>query len=95
MDLEWLDVGSWPMFARTCPRDEAGNALAAARSLLVDTERTLVASSDPGHVIVASGCRDLIIIHTPDVTLVCRADQAESIKDLHKKAGERFGTGLL
>ena len=24
MPLEWLDVGSWPMFAETCPRDEQG-----------------------------------------------------------------------
>jgi mannose-1-phosphate guanylyltransferase len=95
MELDWLDIGSWPMFARTCPRDENGNALGAARSLLVDTRGTLVASSDPGHLIVTAGCEDLIVIHTPDATLVCRADQAESIKELYKKIGERFGADLL
>ena len=47
MPLEWLDVGSWPMFAETCPRDEQGNALAAPRHVLVDSRSTLVASSDP------------------------------------------------
>ena len=25
MNLNWLDVGSWPMFARTCPTDAQGN----------------------------------------------------------------------
>jgi mannose-1-phosphate guanylyltransferase len=94
MNLSWLDVGSWPMFARTLPQDEHGNSV-AAKSLLVGTTGTLVASSDPEHLIVAAGCEDLIIIHTADATLVCRADQAESIKDLHRQVGERFGKGLL
>ena len=47
MPLRWLDVGSWPAFAETCPHDEQGNALAAGRTLLLDTRRTLAASSDP------------------------------------------------
>ena len=91
MPLEWLDIGSWPMFAETCPRDGQGNALAAARHVLLDTRRTLVASNDPGHVIAAIGCEDLLIIHTPDATLVCRADRAEEIKKVYGLVGERFG----
>ena len=91
MPLEWLDVGSWPMFAETCPRDEQQNALAAARHVLVDTQRTLVASSDPRHLITAIGCEDLIIIHTTDATLVCSADRAEEIKKVYGLVGEQFG----
>ncbi len=95
MPLEWLDVGSWPMFAETCPRDEEQNALAAARHVFVDTRRTLVASSDPQHLITTIGCEDLIIIHTPDATLVCRADRAEEIKKIYGLVGERFGAEYL
>ncbi|MBI4873018.1 MAG: NTP transferase domain-containing protein [Acidobacteria bacterium] len=95
MNLSWLDVGSWPMFAETCPRDERGNTLAAGRSLLLDTAGTLVASSDPGHLVATLGCDNLIVIHTPDATLVCRADRAEAIKELHKLVGEKFGPDLL
>jgi mannose-1-phosphate guanylyltransferase len=95
MAAEWLDVGSWPAFARTCPQDEAGNALAASRHLLLDTRRTLVASSDAQHLIATVGCEDLIIVHTPEATLVCRADQAESIKQLHQMLGQRFGPEYL
>jgi mannose-1-phosphate guanylyltransferase len=51
----------------------------------------LIASSDARHLITAIGCEDLIIIHTPDATLVCRKDQAEGIKELHRLVGERFG----
>ena len=95
MPLEWLDVGSWPMFAETCPRDEQQNALATKRHMLVDTRRTLVASSDPKHLITTIGCEDLIIIHTPDATLVCRADRAEEIKNVYGLVGERIGRDYL
>jgi len=94
MPLKWLDVGSWPFFAQTCPRDADGNAL-AAKNLLRRTKNTLVASNDPKHLIVTIGCEDLIIIHTPDATLVCRADQAEAIKEMHKLVGEQFSSEYL
>jgi mannose-1-phosphate guanylyltransferase len=95
MPLKWVDVGSWNAFGGICPRDEQGNALGPGRHLLLKTARTVVASSDPNHLIATLGCEDLIIIHTPDATLVCRADQAESIKELHRLAGERFGKEFL
>ena len=95
MPLKWLDVGSWPMFAETCHRDAEGNALGGGRTTLLDTRGTLVASSDPEHVITTIGCEDLIIIHTPDATLVCHASQAENIKALHKLVGENHGTSFL
>lgn len=95
MPLEWLDIGSWPMFAETCPRDADANALGAGRHVLLDTQRTLVASSDPHHLIAAVGCEDLLIVHTPDATLVCRADRAEDIKKIYALVGERYGNEYL
>ncbi len=91
MPLKWLDVGSWPSFAETCPHDEHGNALAANRTALLNTRATLVASSDPNHLVATIGCEDLIIVHTPDATLVCRADQADRLKELHEQVGLRYG----
>ena len=59
MPLKWLDVGSWPFFAETCPRDEHDNAIGAERALLLDSHRTLVASNDPKHLITTIGCDGL------------------------------------
>jgi mannose-1-phosphate guanylyltransferase len=95
MPLHWLDVGSWPSFGETCPRDKDGNAIGGGRTLMLDTRGTLVASNDARHLIATIGCEDLIIIHTPEATLVCRKDQAERIKEMHRLAGERFGNELL
>ena len=95
MPLRWVDIGSWPMFAATCPSDPAGNALGAGRALLIDTRGTLAASSDPRHLIATLGCNDLIVIHTPDATLVCPKDRAEQLKELYRQVGARFGHELL
>ncbi|MFW6039403.1 MAG: mannose-1-phosphate guanylyltransferase [bacterium] len=86
--VRWLDVGSWPSFAQTRASDEAGNCAAGCHTLMLDTRNTLAASSHDGHLIAAIGVEDLIVIHTPRATLVCRADQAERIKELHKQLGE-------
>jgi mannose-1-phosphate guanylyltransferase len=93
MQLNWLDVGSWPAFAQTRPHDVGGNALAAARHLLLDTSGCLVASSDPEHLIATIGCEDLIVIHTASATLVCHVDKAEQIKELCKQVEQQFGSG--
>jgi mannose-1-phosphate guanylyltransferase len=91
MPLRWLDVGSWPSLALTCPRDEHGNATSAAKTLWMDTRNTLTASSDPSHLIAVLGCDDLVVVHTPEATLVCRADQADAIKELHHQVEQQFG----
>jgi mannose-1-phosphate guanylyltransferase len=91
MELNWMDVGSWPSFAQTCQHDENGNAIAAEKTLLSDTSNCLVASSEPDHLIALMGCGDLIVIHTKNATLICPADKAERIKDLYNQADKQFG----
>jgi mannose-1-phosphate guanylyltransferase len=91
MRLRWLDVGSWPAFAETCPHDAQGNALAAPRHELQDSSDCLVVSSDPEHLVALIGCQDMIVIHSGNATLVCRAEMAEKIKELQKRVGARFG----
>lgn len=91
MQLDWLDVGSWPSYAQTCPRDDNGNALGCEKNLLSETSNCLLASSERDHLIAMLGCRDLIVIHTKDATLICPADKAEHIKDLYNKAEKQFG----
>jgi mannose-1-phosphate guanylyltransferase len=95
MDLAWLDVGSWPAFAQTLSKDSADNAIHAQKHALIDTKTTLIASSDPKHAITVVGCEDLIIVHTPDATLVCKADRAEDIKKLHGLVKEKYGHELM
>ena len=89
--LQWLDVGSWLSYLEASPRDPQGNAAAAERVLLEACSGSLVVSEDPRHLVALVGCEDLIVVHTPLATLVCRKDQAERVKQLAARAAERFG----
>jgi mannose-1-phosphate guanylyltransferase len=95
MPVTWLDVGAWPAIAQTCDKDEHNNAMSARQHVLLNTKNTFVVSDDPDHLIAAVGCDNLIIVHTADATLVCRADQTEQIKKLHEMVGEKFGEERL
>ena len=91
MPVEWLDVGSWPFYAQTCPKDDQGNALGAEKYIMDETTNCLAASNEPDHLIAMLGCRDMMVIHTKDVTLICPADKAEQIKDFYNQVEKRFG----
>lgn len=95
MTLQWLDVGSWSSFALTCPSDAARNATGGGKALLLRSEGVLTASSDPDHLIVTVGCKDLMVIHTPSATLICPADEAEAVKEVQKLVAEKFGPGYV
>jgi len=91
LEVEWLDVGNWLSYLQLSPRDPQGNAAVAERCLLEGCRGSLAVSEDPRHLVALVGCEDLIVVHTPRVTLVCRRDQAEHVKQLALKAAERFG----
>ncbi len=91
LELEWIDVGSWSSFASCYPKDPSGNALGGGRHVLLETRGTLVASSDPEHLIAVLGCEDLVVVHTPDATLVCRAGEAEKVKQIYQCVAKMFG----
>ncbi len=91
LELEWLDVGSWLSYLQSLPRDAQGNAASAERCLLESCRGSLAVSEDPRHLLVLAGCEELIVVHTPRATLVCRRDQAEGLKRLVSQVAERFG----
>ena len=95
MSLSWTDIGSWPAFAETCPTDDHGNSISAAKSLVMDTRGTLVVSSDARHLVAAFGCDGLVIVHTPTATLVCPRDKAEELKRLYAAVSETFGSEFV
>jgi len=95
MPLSWLDVGSWPSFGDTRDSDEAGNASGGCKTVMMDSKNTLAVSDDPEELITTIGVEDLIIIRAGKSTLVCKAEDAERIKQLHQRVGEEVGDDYL
>src|SRR5947209_4023127 len=56
LDVDWLDVGSWPALAHTLP-DVDGNALAGL-AVTLDASGNIVFSDDPDHLVALVGVRD-------------------------------------
>jgi mannose-1-phosphate guanylyltransferase len=81
LDVDWLDVGSWPALARTLGTDGAGNALHGL-AVTVDSRGNILFSDDPEHLIALAGVRDSVVVHTRDVTMVCPVSEAERVKEL-------------
>ncbi len=95
MDVDWLDVGSWTALAETLDIDEHNNAISAARVVYMDSDDNIIFSTDPGHLISLAGISDMIVIHTPDATMILPKSEAQRVKDLVGKVKEKFGTEYL
>jgi mannose-1-phosphate guanylyltransferase len=90
LDVDWLDVGSWPALASTLETDEQGNAVRGL-SVVVDGAGNIVFSDDPDHLVALVGVRDCVVVHTADVTMVCPVGDAERVKQLLAAVEERYG----
>lgn len=91
----WDDVGNWRALERWIGADAHGNVLAAERTLLQDTTGCIVRSTDPNHLVVAVGLEDLLIVVTPDATLVADKRQEESLRKITQWLAERGWTEYL
>ncbi|MFO0874380.1 MAG: sugar phosphate nucleotidyltransferase [Phycisphaerales bacterium] len=87
MDLSWKDVGSWPTYGDTLPADANGNR-ANGPVVHLDSRNVLAVTDDPSHTITTIGVSDLIIVRTADATLVCRAADAEKVKQMAGMVGK-------
>jgi mannose-1-phosphate guanylyltransferase len=91
----WDDVGNWRALERWISADPQGNVLAAERPLLLDSAGCIVRSTDPKHLVVAVGLQDVLIVVTPDATLVADKRREESLRKVTQILAERGWTEYL
>ncbi len=87
--FDWDDVGSWRALERLHAPDADGNVVDAVRYLGIDTSGSIIRATDERHVVVTVGVKDLIVIVTPDATLVADKNDEESIRQVTKALAER------
>ncbi len=76
-DFGWSDLGSWSALDNILEKDERGNIL---RGNLVDigSENSTVIASD--RVIATIGLKDMVVIDTPDATLVSSKEKVQEVR---------------
>ncbi len=75
----WDDVGSWQALARLHDADDQGNTVVGSH-VGIDTRGSII-HCDDGHTIVTIDVEDLIIVHTPDATLVAPKHAEERVRE--------------
>jgi mannose-1-phosphate guanylyltransferase len=90
LDVDWLDVGSWPALAQTLER--VGEDAVSGLAVTLDSAGNIVFSDDPDHLVALVGVRDSVVVHTADVTMVCPVADAERVKQLLAAVEERHGS---
>ena len=91
---EWLDIGSWTALENVAELDQAGNAVVAENSILVDSFRNVVVCEDD-HLLAILGMDDCIVVRSADATLVCNKSDSQRLKEFAKLIEARFSERYL
>lgn len=75
----WSDVGAWSSLVDIWLQDEKGNAL-KGENIALDTERCIL--HNPNRLTAFIGVKDLIVVDTEDVLLICHKDQDQKVKEV-------------
>jgi len=76
----WSDIGSWSALWTTRDKDADGNVL-SGDVLAVDSTSNFVQTHDR-HMVALVGVTDLVVVTTPDATLVMHRDHAQKVKSV-------------
>lgn len=79
-EIGWSDVGSWDAVKVLHEPDQAGN-VSLGQHIAVETHETFV-FSDTDRLIATVGVEDLIVIDTPNATLITIPEKAERVREV-------------
>lgn len=82
LNCQWLDMGSFSALADIIQSDKKGNIVVAVQSEVLNCENSILVTEDKEHLIAAIGLENMVVVHTPDATLVCPIGETEKLKDL-------------
>jgi mannose-1-phosphate guanylyltransferase len=80
VDMGWSDVGNWATLADILPKDEANNVIVGGEHIGLDTTGSLLYGTK--RLIATVGLKDMIVVETDDIILVCPKSRAQDVKKL-------------
>ena len=89
----WDDLGGWSAVARQRGGDTDGNTV-VGRHLGIESSRTIVHTGDD-HLVVTMGLTDMLVVHTPDATLVAHRAHEEAVRKVVAELEKRGWTEFL
>jgi len=91
-DIGWSDVGSWTALDDVSDRDASGNVI-AGNVIDIDSHDSIIYAEK--RLVATIGLKNLVVVDTPDATLVCSKDRAQDVKKVvdvlkQRKSGEHL-----
>lgn len=77
--FQWSDVGSWGSLDEVAEKDRAGNVV-TGRVIDLESEDSIVYADR--RVVATIGLQDMVVVDTPDATLVCPKSRAQDVKKI-------------
>ncbi len=88
--FDWNDLGTWGALHDKLEKDTNNNAVVRARTLLKDTENTMVYSASD-KLMVIEGLKDYIVVDKNEVLLIFPKEKEQEIKTLLAEVKQQFG----
>lgn len=90
-ELAWNDVGSWTSLFEVLPADTNGNLGLHPHHHDLDSHNSLVhgASNAAERLIVTVGVKDLVVVDTGDVLLICSRERAQDVRKVIEALKEK------
>jgi len=79
LDAQWNDVGSWSAIHGMGKKDKNGNVI-DGDVITLETSNTYVKSDQ--HMVVTIGVDNLVIVDTPDATLIASKEKVKEVKQV-------------
>jgi mannose-1-phosphate guanylyltransferase/mannose-6-phosphate isomerase len=79
LDAQWNDVGSWSALYDIGKKDDKGNVV-QGDVITKDAVNTYINATN--HLVVAIGVQDLVIVDTPNATLISTQDKSQEVKKI-------------
>lgn len=79
-DFGWSDLGTWTSLYEQSTKDERDNVLSGTDIIATDTTNCFVKQLNTGKRVVVDGMKDLLVVDTPDVLLICDRTDENHVK---------------
>jgi mannose-1-phosphate guanylyltransferase/mannose-6-phosphate isomerase len=93
VDMGWNDVGSWNALDQVLPVDSDKN-VKKGNFISIDNKRSILYGSE--RLVAAIGLDNMIVVDTPDATLICSREKAQEVKKiveiLKKKKAKEYAS---
>jgi mannose-1-phosphate guanylyltransferase/mannose-6-phosphate isomerase len=86
LDAKWNDIGSWSALYDIGTKDTNGNVI-QGDVFTQDTTNTYINANH--HMVATIGVQDLVIVDTPNATLISTKDKAQDVKKIVERLQEQ------